>query len=171
MKRDATLSQCGTYRYDLIREAESPLCFCKRCTNHTTLTLGYILWVGCNPSTASHLVDDPTETRIWGFTSRWGYGKFALVNSNPHRATNPNNQKVPTEKVLEINDGMIIKHALAADKIVVAWGTAANKELARRAAHLLTVHAAAKVYFLGRTKDGTPKHPLYLSNKTELVKW
>ena len=61
----ATISQCGLYRYTLDRAW----------ANGRTIT-----FVGVNPSTADAAIDDATVRRWRGFSERWGYVGFTVVN-------------------------------------------------------------------------------------------
>src|SRR3546814_4937737 len=43
----------------------------------------HICFIGVNPSTASHLKDDPTAWRWVHFADSWGYGGYVTVNLYP----------------------------------------------------------------------------------------
>jgi hypothetical protein len=58
------------------------------------------------------------------------------------------------------NDVSIIKHCAAAGMIVAAWGAAPFA--AARAAYVAGRLAGKGVRCLGMTKDGSPRHPLYV---------
>lgn len=166
MKREATISADGLHRYDLTRTVQAG-CPCVRCTEYRaqsilSLRSGYVLWVLCNPSTADAETDDATERRGWGFSNVWGYGKFVFVNTNPFRATDPKKARVPDETTLAANDLWLIHHAQAASVVVCAWGTNADPILAARATRIVRAKANVPVCALALTKNGTPKHPLYL---------
>jgi len=49
----------------------------------------HVCWIMLNPSTADHLIDDPTILRCIHFTQLWGYGGFVVVNLYPFRSPNP----------------------------------------------------------------------------------
>jgi len=56
-------------------------------------------------------------------------------------------------------------------KVVLAWGTR-GVFLGRDQAVLALLHGAdVWLYHLGRTKDGHPRHPLYLKANTPLRLW
>jgi len=162
MKREATISDCGLYRFDLRRTIE-PACSCKRCRLNSRRHRGYVLWVLANPSTADAVADDATERRGWAFTEFWGYGEMVFTNVSPFRSTDPKLvQPLPLE-IEAMNAGYLVHHAERAAIIVCGWGTHADKQLAARAAGILKRAAPeGKIYTLGLTKDGSPKHPLYL---------
>lgn len=171
MKRSATISADGLYRYDLTRSVQ-PGCSCERCTAFRTAASkrgvppsnSYVLWVLCNPSTADGETDDATERRGWGFTLAWGYPSFKFVNTNPSRSTDPKKARMPDEAIVVLNDLYLVTHAQAASVVVCAWGANADRILARRAEAVVRAATAGtdKVRFLALTSKGIPKHPLYL---------
>ena len=67
-------SPCGRYRYTLHRQWGNG---------------GHVLWVMCNPSTATATVDDPTVRRELGFARDWGFGRYVKVNAYGLRSTDP----------------------------------------------------------------------------------
>ncbi|MER2263543.1 DUF1643 domain-containing protein [Methylobacterium oxalidis] len=75
IQRAASLSRCGTYRFTLTRtwSAEG----------------GHVCFIGLNPSTADHRIDDPTVRRWIHFVRSWGYGGFTAVNLFPYRSASP----------------------------------------------------------------------------------
>lgn len=162
MRREATISADGLYRHDLTRTVQ-PGCKCARCAVASLARPGYVLFCLCNPSTADAETDDATERRGWGFTNAWGFGKFVFVNTNPFRSTDPKKARVPDELVLLQNDLYLVTHAQAASVVVCAWGTNADPILAARALRIVRAKARVPVCALALTKNGTPKHPLYLS--------
>lgn len=178
MKREATISPCGSYRYDLTRTVE-PGCPCVRCDSSSYARslfapnlFPYVLWVLCNPSMADAEIDDATERRGWGFTSSWGYPKMVFVNTNPYRSTNPRQARTPGRLITDHNEGFLIRHALEASLIICAWGTNAESNLACNAEYAMRLAGAgSKIHTLGLTKGGVPKHPLYLSKDTEPQLW
>jgi hypothetical protein len=133
---------------------------------------GYVLWVLCNPSTADAETDDPTERRGWGFTNRWGYGKFVFVNTNPFRSTDPHKARGVSSDALLANDSFLIRHAQAASVVVCAWGHDAKYGgIAARTEHVLRNVAKVPLHYLALSKDGTPKHPLYLKGNANPIPW
>src|SRR3546814_15011461 len=49
----------------------------------------HICFIGVNPSTASHLKDDPTAWRWVHFADSWGYGGYVTVNLYPFCSSSP----------------------------------------------------------------------------------
>lgn len=161
-QRSAVLSECGNYRFQLMRGLD-------REEYKTTTIPGAVAWILNNPSTADHEVDDPTVRRAWAFTLRWGYGAMMFVNTNPYRATDPKLAKVPDEQVLLANDSWLAYAMGQCPLVVAAWGDKANKELARRA--VAVVHPIGPLYCLGQTQLDNPRHPLYLPGDLTPVLW
>ena len=144
-----------------------------------------VAWVCLNPSTADESVDDPTTRRIRGFSERWGFGGYVLVNVYPMRATDPTElvQASELERIgpnAQLADGIIIAACLDVSEVILAWGArvahprlryraAAVVGLVQDACDLQTPHRP--VSCLGRTTRGHPKHPLYLANTTARVAW
>jgi len=171
MKRDAVISDDGLYRFELKRTVE-PDCACKRCRMNSRKHRGYVLWVLANPSTADASTDDATERRGWSFTESWGYAEMCFVNVNPFRSTDPKLVQPLSLEIEAMNAGYLVHHAERAAIIVCGWGAHADKRLAARTAHILKRAAPeGKIYTLGLTKDGNPKHPLYLSADSSLQFW
>lgn len=177
MKREATISADGLYRYDLTRTVQ-PGCECYRCSLHRSPRKsgqpnrpGFVLWVLCNPSTADAETDDPTERRGWGYTSEWGYGVMRFVNTNPTRGTDPKKARSPPELVLSSNDLHLVENARRAALIVCAWGTSADPVLTARTRRVLSLYASTPLCVLALTNNGTPKHPLYLGAHLRPTLW
>jgi len=131
----------------------------------------FVLWVLCNPSIADAEIDDPTERRGWDFTNRWGYSKMVFVNVNPYRSTDPKHQRVPGQLHADHNEYFILHHALRSSLVICAWGNNAHKGLAYKTQCLLQTAVPEKLYHMGLTKLGQPKHPLYLPKETRPQLW
>ena len=113
-----------------------------------------------NPSTADAMVDDPTIRRVIGFAKDWGYGSALVGNLFAYRATDPKELKQRYDAVGEENDYYLSLLARLSDKIIVAWGSMKYAKVrARAVVHLLRDR---QLQCLGKTKDGSPRHPLYV---------
>lgn len=151
----AWFSDCGTYRYALLRCIDLGLDGLdgrqERCLNAVML----------NPSTADDVANDQTIRRCIGYARRWGYGELVVTNLFAFRATDPRDLKLATDPTGPENDTYIRKIAEAADLVVVAWG--AHGEFQRRDEDVLRIIASVgkQPLCLGTTKGGHPKHPLY----------
>ena len=142
------------YRYTLTRNniargSESTACF-----------------VMLNPSTADEHQDDPTIRRCIGFARGWGYTRLHVVNLFALRSTDPRGLALYPEPVGPDNDRWIIRRASESDIVVCAWGT--HGRLHGRGDQVVSLlSGVADLWCLGQTKDGYPKHPLYLSSRTQ----
>lgn len=146
----AVLSDDGLYRYQLRRswgtEKEPSVC-----------------WIMLNPSTADADLDDPTIRRCTAFSNRWGFGHLIVANLFALRATSPKALLAAPDPIGSANDAHILAAAGESDQVIVAWGT--HGTLHNRAAkvtQLLTGAGNHRLLCLERTKDGHPKHPLYV---------
>lgn len=150
----AIISRCGLYRYRLTRRwGDGPTC-------------GFIM---LNPSTADADVDDPTIRRCRGFAMREGCGGLMVGNLFAFRATRPEdmaNADDPdgpenrhfVENMIAQVDGPLIaawgSHWMASDPLVLQWVYDA---------------AGPKLTCLGITKNGHPRHPLYVKGDAPLA--
>lgn len=149
----AEFSACGTYRYALTR------------TMGLWLDNGTVLFVGLNPSTATAETDDPTIRRCVAFARRWGYGRYVMANLHALRSTDPKGLRLVDDPVGPENAARVLSMADDADLVICAWGANWLAPGAIQIASTLRQHPKAR--HLGLTKDGHPKHPLYLSGSTE----
>lgn len=154
----AVLSSDGVYRYVLTRGWDD-----------TALTLR---WVMLNPSTADADTDDRTIGRCMSFARAWGFGGITVVNLYAFRATQPADMLAAADPVGPGNDLVLARtlhRAAVLDAPVVAgWGV--NADPARVAA-VLALPYADRLTCLGVTKDGHPRHPLYVRGDTTLTPW
>jgi len=158
--RDAVFSLCGQYRYSL--------------TRRWLLGQGHALWVMLNPSTADAMVDDPTVRRLIGFSQAFGLAGLTVVNLFAFRATDPRELADAEDPVGSGNDAAI-RAALDAgpDLVVAGWGSGSSRAgVSGRVEAVVEILAAAgPVHHLGLTKDGHPRHPLYLRACTTPEAW
>lgn len=142
--RLATISECGTYRYELIRRWD--------------VTLPRVGWIMCNPSTADGEQDDPTIRRCIGFAKAWGYGAIMVRNLYALRATDPRELWRHPCPAGPDNDSYLLE-AVDEPITVCAWGV--NGRRGDAVINALS-DAGAALHYLELTKAGIPKHPLYL---------
>lgn len=114
-----------------------------------------------NPSTADARVLDPTLTRCLGFARRWGFGHMEVVNAFALRSTYPGVLKKHADPVGPGNDRAIRRAAARADLVVAGWGAHARLHDRHDAVIALLTGVCEPVCW-DTTKDGLPKHPLYL---------
>lgn len=154
----AVFSPGRDYRYDLWRDM-GDVCDQSRS----------VAFVGLNPSTADEQCDDPTVRRCIGFARSWGYGHFHMLNIFAFRATNPQNMCAVDDPVGSVNDEWLLRTAGRVDLVVAAWGTyGAHRGRGQEVRRLLE---AVELHHLGLTKEGHPRHPLYLRADSEPELW
>lgn len=154
---DARLSDDGRYRYTLSRtwEAANP---------------ERVVFIMLNPSTADANLDDPTIRRCIGFArDTFKAGGMTVVNLFAYRATDPNALGlVASDSGAETLNGpgndMAILDTLADPRVkTVVCACGAHIVAGPRAQKVLGfIPPRLNVVCLGVTKDGHPKHPLYL---------
>lgn len=121
----------------------------------------FVLFVGLNPSTADEHVDDPTIRRCVGFAKAWGYGGLLMGNLYGFRATDPRALRTAADPVGPDTDVWLTTMMVRSGLVVAAWG--ANRLARDRAPDVLAALGGLRnVRHLGLTKDGSPRHPLYL---------
>lgn len=146
MKRDATFSKCGRYRYRLYREWE---------------VKPTIMWLMLNPSTADDKVDDPTIRRCIQFSKAWGYGSLWIGNLYALRSSKPDALWQADEPRGPENASHLYWMSHQSECIVLAWGSHGGTQIP------LTL-APKPFRCLGKTQNGSPKHPLYVPGDTLL---
>jgi hypothetical protein len=145
----AIFSACGRYRYTLNRIWEP--------TRRT------VLFVGLNPSTATAKIDDPTIRRCVRFARDWGFGSVVMANLFAYRSTCPSILPRVHDPVGPRNNWWLSFLRNRVDLVIAAWGVS-GQLLAR---DRQVIEAFPSMHCLGLTKNGFPKHPLYLSATTE----
>lgn len=152
MGHSAVLSPCRTYRYALERRwGGGP----------------FVLFVGLNPSTADESADDPTIRRCIGFARAWGFGGLLMGNLFAYRATDPRDLVAAADPVGPDADVWLTTMAMRSGLVIAAWGAHAMAK--RRAPDALA--ALGEVHALGATKDGSPRHPLYMRADSQPKPW
>lgn len=148
---NAILSPCGLYRYRLTRRwADGPTC-------------GFIM---LNPSTADAEKDDPTIRRCIGFAKREGCGGLIVVNLFAFRATKPIALLDAEDPIGPDADHHLLDAIQEVDgPLIAAWGNWNRGHRAADVAAMIGAHCAC----LGKTKDGHPRHPLYVRADAPLV--
>jgi hypothetical protein len=119
------------------------------------------LFIGLNPSTADATKDDPTIRRCLGFARSWGFGQLIVANLFAYRSTDPSVLKSVSDPIGPRNNRWLKTLSDEAALTIAAWGM--HGTLHRRGELLLP--SLKNAHHLGRTRDGHPRHPLYLSRK------
>jgi hypothetical protein len=168
--RAAEISECGRYRYWLMRE------FPERLGDPRTQEPS-ILFVMLNPSTADEHNEDRTLKRCIAFAKAGGFKRLEIVNLFAYRATDPADLRTAYERggLVEAcgpENGDAIMEALdACGTICAAWGgTFADGFASSRACDftLMASRMGRKLVCLGTTAEGHPRHPLFVPGRTTL---
>lgn len=122
-------------------------------------------FVMLNPSTADENVLDPTVTRCVGFAHGWGFSGIVVANIFALRATKPKELYRSTGPIGSKNDQAIAAAALQSACVVCAWGV--HGGYMHRGEEVKQLLANFEPVCLGMTRDGYPKHPLYLKRDTQ----
>jgi hypothetical protein len=123
-----------------------------------------------NPSTADATLDDPTIRRCRGFADSWDCNGIVVVNIYGLRSTDPSALWKHPDPVGPENDYYIRQVARECGAVVCAWGVNAKPERIADVVKLVRA-TGAELYCLGVTKDGHPKHPLYLRKDSKMMPW
>lgn len=157
VRKTASISDCGTYRFRLTRNWGP----------------GYMLpFVMLNPSTADAEVDDPTIRRCMSFARREDAGGITVVNLFAYRTPSPAALwKVDPLKRIGLHNEHalydVANEAIGANMpVVCAWGAGAGDTAGFTTEWLKT--RGARLVCLGTTKDGHPRHPLYVKGDQPL---
>jgi hypothetical protein len=123
LKRGATYAGIGRYRLTLDRSwDETKPCVC---------------YIGHNPSTAGHELEDPTSLAWLHFARLNGFGRYVAVNLYPLRTSDPevcrrwanweaNGPDWEARDALLQNLAIVVATAKAADLVVASWGAIAR---------------------------------------------
>lgn len=137
------------------------------------------LFLMLNPSTANETKLDSTLRRCFGFAKSWGFGGFVVVNLFAVVSADPRILLTHDDSIGDIertttlgrsvrNTDIIVEECRIAELVVAGWG--AFPEARHRAKQVMEmIGASPKLHCLGTTKDGHPRHPLYLAADEPLV--
>jgi hypothetical protein len=90
-----------------------------------------------------------------------------VCNLFAYRATDPRKLRCIVDPVGPLNDDMIARAAKRADRVIVAWGVEGARS--RRAGVVMGLLRSTTVYCVGTTRDGFPRHPLYVRGDSLLA--
>jgi len=159
IRRSAEISECGRYRWWL-RRSWNPV-------YGAEYLQGTVCFVMLNPSKADALQDDPTIRRCINFADNWGFTALSVRNLFPWRATDPDEMRAYGILTLTGGDrgNAELQASATADLVIAAWG--ASPRIIGRDVAALNMFGTRPIYCLGTTKNGYPKHPLYIRADTE----
>jgi hypothetical protein len=130
-----------------------------------------LVFIGLNPSTADEHRLDPTLRRCLRFGYDWGYGRFDMLNLFAFRATDPRAMKAAAEPIGPDNNAHIKLVCARADLVVACWGTHGSFKRRDRAVKAMLEAEGIKLHYISLSRDGHPKHPLYLSSELTPREW
>jgi hypothetical protein len=152
----ATFSECMKYRYKLWRvwNTKSPLLY-------------FILM---NPSTADEIKNDPTIERQCRRARSLGFGGLVILNCGAIRETNSETAWSDDDPVGPDNLAHIEAEVTSNPTaiFVAGWGKPAKSYGADVDILSLFSRLSVPLWCLGVNKDGSPKHPLYVSYNEKL---
>ena len=133
---------------------------------------------GQNPSVADAFRNDSTVRKEIGFAKLWRLALYVKINAYAWRATHPDDMWMARdvgEDIVGPRNNEAIRSALLAVKrhggiALAAWGNDIEPD---RSAWLAAIAREIGVQWwcLGTNKNGSPKHSLYPSYSTPLVRW
>ena len=149
-----------------------------------------LLVIGLNPSTATHLETDPTIRKLEKLARAMAFDRLDMTNLHPLRSTEPvgllehrraTSWPNATERRAEAeatNLHVIRWMAARAETVLCAWGGPYSPRamqdlvagLARRVVSALVADGRT-LHCLALTKDGYPRHPLYLKDELRPAPW
>jgi len=147
--RGALFSRDNLYRYLLWRRWDS--------------RNGLALWILLNPSTATADRNDPTVERCQRRTLEMGYGGIIIANLFALRSTDPHVLYGNKRAVGADNDRWIELAAAAAQRVYCGWGIHGGYKGRSTRVRSVLKGLGVLPYCLGTTKEGEPRHPLYVS--------
>ncbi|MDZ7905237.1 MAG: DUF1643 domain-containing protein [Cypionkella sp.] len=153
----AVYSDCEKYRYGLTRLWAE--------------TGGKVTFVMLNPSTATEVQNDPTVERCERRARAMGFGAFQVVNIFAFRATDPKDMRRAQDPIGPDNDAAIADACAGAAQIICAWGTHGAHLGRGLAVTQMLTDQGFTLHHLGLTKDGAPKHPLYIGYEIQPMVW
>lgn len=153
-----------------------------------------LLFIGLNPSSADGRRDDPTLRRLIGFADGWGYGAvevvnlFAWISADPialRRAAQPVGPQAEAwirRRVRQLHRGHAGASAGAGQPgdpdggqteallpLWLGWGNGGAWRGRDRQMLQLLKQLPVRLFCLGRTAAGQPRHPLYVRHGSPLV--
>ncbi|MCK2005131.1 DUF1643 domain-containing protein [[Brevibacterium] frigoritolerans] len=158
MKKNAIFDLTSTYRYSLTRGWDE--------------NKGKVVFIMLNPSIANKEEDDKTTKRCIFFAKNFGFGSLEIVNLFAYISTNFNELKNLKKEVAigPENEKYLNKALNSAETIIAAWGE--NCTIHNRHHDITGLFHEYLIYRLGTpTKDGYPRHPLYLRKDTLLQEY
>ncbi|WP_353473074.1 DUF1643 domain-containing protein [Salipiger sp. H15] len=151
----ALYSACGAYRYGLERAwggAGGQM----------------VLWIMLNPASADERCNDATLERCERRARAMGFGGMRVANLFAFRAGTPAKLRCAAAPVGPENDALLLRWHAQARMTLAGWGMH-GAYLGRGAE--IAARLEGEVHVLGLTRDGHPRHPLYLPYAAQPRPW
>jgi hypothetical protein len=131
------------------------------------------MWVMMNPSYADHEVNDRTVAKCERFARAWGYGGIYVGNTFAYRATDKKRLRLCDDPIGPDNDKHLLAMAKKSAIVIFAYGQPGHRTLAPRgiAVAQLLYGNGIMPHMIELSRDGIPKHPLYLLETLRPVLW
>ena len=149
MRKSAIISKDGQHRYSLGRIWDEGL--------------PQVLFIMLNPSTADAEKEDPTIRRCLRYAESWGYGGLWVGNLFSYRTAYPK-MLSGKDNLTQLNLEHLEQMSQCTSQTICAWGNG------RGWPTYITDHFA-ELHYLDLSKNGTPKHPLYLKGSLRPVRY
>jgi hypothetical protein len=164
----AAFSPCRTWRYELWRKWKPGG---RR-----------LVMLMLNPSTADETANDATVERCERRARSGGFGELRVFNIFAFRATDPADMKAAPDPVGPQNDeylsaafGLAKMNAIFRQGpgalFCAGWGIHGSHAGRDRQVQALAAEHGVQLMCLGTTKDGQPRHPLYVGYDVPFQTW
>ena len=127
----------------------------------------WVMFIGLNPSTADERLNDPTVRRCIGFAEKWGYGGMFMCNVFTLVSTDPKKLNVETPIVMCASLAMKVIRDRCREA-VAGWGDLITQVRQGEERVERIKQDLSPLHCLGVTKQGNPRHPLYLPYSAQL---
>ena len=159
MKRTASFSSCKDYRWSLTRKIND--------------SKKELIFIGLNPSYANSSLDDPTLRRLIGFSKLWGYGSLVVINLFARISKSPRllalcDDPVGWNNDFELNKRINYWSRNDLCELWIGWGVNGNLKDRNKIILKRIKKSLKHPCVIGLTKEGHPKHPLYISKRKSL---
>lgn len=131
------------------------------------LFVRFVQFIGVNPSTADETINDPTVTRCILYAQKWGYEAMCMTNLFAFRSTDVRAMKRHPAPIGGENDQWLLRVSRAASLVIACWGNHGTHMARDRD----VIQFIGTLHCLATSKDGNPKHPLYLKGDLEPKKY
>lgn len=154
------ISLDGLYRYELRREWDP--------------RLPPLICIMLNPSTADAHNNDATVARLIRRAATLGFGSLIIGNLGAGRATHPRVWAAMRDPIGPDNLRTLVRIMREArergGRVMVGWGAQGPPDLVRYVVNKARC-VGVKLYCLGVTVTGHPRHPLRVAYSVALERW